>query len=228
MEENLPQAKDAEERKLRNLDALEFPDLVAAIVDFLQPMLAPYEAAIYWRMFRISVIGNGTQFARISTRGLLTGVITSRSGQSTDLSYSSVQAALAGLETKGAIIKAGETTRDGTLYKLMLPEEIAICRERMRSVVPQQIKQPVNEKTDLDYYNVVTNREKIFERDEFKCHYCNKQLTRFTATLDHITPVSRGGDHSFDNLVTACLHCNSRRGNRPVMDAIIAGDKKVD
>jgi len=70
VEEHLSQAKDDEERKLRNLDALEFPDLVAAIVDFLQPLLGPYEAAIYWRMFRISVIGNGTQFARISTRGL--------------------------------------------------------------------------------------------------------------------------------------------------------------
>ncbi len=179
-------------------------------------------------MFRISVMRNGTQFARISTRGLQAGVILSRSGQSIDLSYSSVQTALAGLETKGAIIKVGETARDGTLYKVMLPEEIAICQERMRSVVPEQTGQPINEKADLDYYNVVMNREKIFERDEFKCRYCEKQLTRFTATLDHITPVSRGGDHSFDNLVTACLHCNSRRGNRPVIDAIISGDHKVD
>ncbi|MGO9460292.1 MAG: hypothetical protein ACLP1W_09290 [Rhodomicrobium sp.] len=52
VEEHLSQAKDDEERKLRDLDALEFPDLVAAIVDFLQPLLGPYEAAIYWRMFR--------------------------------------------------------------------------------------------------------------------------------------------------------------------------------
>jgi len=79
---------------------------------------------------------------------------------------------------------------------------------------------PIDTKKELDYYNVRENRLKVFEHDGYKCRYCEKQLTRFTATLDHIQPVSRGGDNSFDNLVTSCLHCNSRRGNRPVMDII--------
>jgi 5-methylcytosine-specific restriction endonuclease McrA len=61
----------------------------------------------------------------------------------------------------------------------------------------------------------------VFERDEYKCRYCGKQLTRFTATLDHIQPVSKDGDNSYDNLVTACLHDNSQRGSRPVMEIII-------
>jgi len=74
---------------------------------------------------------------------------------------------------------------------------------------------------ELDFYNVVENRLKVFERDSYKCHYCSKQLTRFSATLDHIQPVSKGGDNSFENLVTACLHCNSERGNKPIMDFII-------
>ena len=212
-----------EELALRNLDALEFPDLVAAIIDFLQPQLEPYESAIYWRLFRLSVLTQGTQYVRTSTRGLMSGVIISRSGQSTDLSYNAVQTALAGLETKGAISKAGDTDRDGTLYKVCLPEEIPECQKRMRESVEAQNLPTIDEAKELDFYNIAANREKVFERDAYKCHYCAKQLTRFTATLDHVEPVSRGGDNSFENLVTACLHCNSRRGNRPVMEAILRG-----
>lgn len=225
IEAHLVTDSDAEQRALRNMDALEFPELVVAIVDFLQPILEPYEAAIYWHLFRHSILENGTQYARTSTRSLQSGIIISRSGQSSDLSYGAVQTALQGLESKGAITRAGDTTREGTLYKICLPEEIPLCQERMRTAVVEEPSSLIDQVTELDYYNITENREKVFERDQFKCHYCQKQLTRFTATLDHIQPVSRGGDNSFSNLVTACLHCNSRRGNRPVMDAIINGGK---
>jgi 5-methylcytosine-specific restriction endonuclease McrA len=33
-------------------------------------------------------------------------------------------------------------------------------------------------------------------------------------TLDHILPRSRGGDTSPVNIVTACIKCNNRKGNR--------------
>jgi hypothetical protein len=202
-----------------NFDALEIPSIVASVVDLLQPQLLPYEAAIYWHLFRKSILENGEQYARVSVRSMQQGVVTSSSGQTSSLSYSSVQDALAGLERKGAIAKAGDTTREGTPYKVYIPEEIAICQELKASLAAEQSDQkPVDVRRDLDYYNVLENRLKVFERDNYKCHYCQKQLTRFTATLDHIQPVSRGGDNSFENLVTACLHCNSRRGNRAVMD----------
>ena len=73
----------------------------------------------------------------------------------------------------------------------------------------------INLSKELDYYNVAENRLKVFERDGYQCYYCKKLLTRFTATLDHIQPVSQGGDNSLQNLITACMHCNSRRGSRP-------------
>jgi len=76
----------------------------------------------------------------------------------------------------------------------------------------------VDVKRKLDYYNVLKNRLKVFDRDEYKCYNCGKQLIRFAATLDHIQLVSKGGDNSMENLKTAYLHCNARRGNRPIMD----------
>jgi len=205
---------------LRNVDAFELPEILLAIVDHLQPALMPYEAAFYWHLFRRSVLASGQQYVRVSVRGLQNGVVLSRSGQSEALSYGAVQDSLGALEKKGALIKAGETNREGTLYKVCLPEEIELCREGMRAkaavVTPE-----IDVTTELDYYNVSENRLKVFERDGYQCHYCHKQLTRFTATLDHIQPVSEGGDNSLHNLTTACLHCNSRRGSRPVMEAII-------
>lgn len=203
----------------QNFNVLEIPDIICSVIDFLQPSLLPYEAAIYWHLFRKSILATGTQYTRASVRGMMQGVITSSSGQTADLSYGSVQSALQGLEQKCVVLKAGDTTREGTLYKIHLPEEISFCQELMKNVQEAKL-QPINQKNELDYYNIGENRLKIFERDEYKCRYCAKQLTRFTATLDHVQPVSRGGDNSYDNLATSCLHCNSQRGNRPVMDII--------
>lgn len=210
---------------VRNFDALEVPELVSEVVRLLQPLLTPYEAAIYWHMFDLAVIRSGDQYCRVSTRGLMNGVVRSVSGQGDALSIQTTRGALQGLEERGAIQRVGEPTRNGTPYRVLLPEEIPACRELMksRSVAPPT---PVDVARDLDYYNVRENRLKVFERDNLLCKYCRKQLTRFTATLDHVQPVSEGGDNSIANLVTACLHCNSKRGSRPVMDIINEAEKR--
>jgi 5-methylcytosine-specific restriction endonuclease McrA len=206
-----------------NFDALELPALVAQVVDYLQPKLYPYEAAIYWHMFRHSIVADGTQRVRVSVRGLCSGVVTSSSGQGEKLSYGAVQEALRGLEEKRAIRKDGDTNREGTPYLVFLPEEIPWCLDLIKQRQSEQASsRPVDTVREVDYYNIADNRSKIFERDGFKCTYCRKQLTRFSATIDHIQPVSKGGTNAMDNLVTACLHCNSSRGNRPVMEALKA------
>ena len=207
-------------------ELFELPNIISSIIDFLQPLLLSYEASIYWYMFRHSVISTGENYIRVSTRGLgkPKTIIQSSSGQSEGLSYKGVQSALSGLETNGVIKKAGDTNRDGTLYQIFLPEEIEICQQRMKAVIIEQLPN-IDPKKEADYYNIKENRHKIFERDAYKCYYCGKQLTRFSATLDHIQPVSQGGDNSFDNLVTACLLHNSKRGANPVMDIIIKTSK---
>jgi hypothetical protein len=113
---------------VQNFDALEVPEIAIAVIDYLQPELLPYEAAIYWHLFRKSILGTGQQYTRASVRGLTKGIISSMSGQSNKLSYGTVQNSLAGLEQKGAILKAGDINREGTLYKVCLPEEILICQ----------------------------------------------------------------------------------------------------
>ena len=57
------------------------------------------------------------------------------------------------------------------------------------------------------------SRENVFIRDEGKCQYCSKQLTRHNFTLDHIIPVSQGGKKVWQNIVTCCNRCNQKKGS---------------
>lgn len=60
------------------------------------------------------------------------------------------------------------------------------------------------------------NRRGILRRDRNSCQYCgsNKNLT-----LDHVIPRSRGGRHTWENVVAACSECNSRKSNRTPLEA---------
>lgn len=53
----------------------------------------------------------------------------------------------------------------------------------------------------------------VFLRDEFVCQYCGVQVSRRTATLDHVLPISHGGKSTWENSTTACMPCNSGKGN---------------
>ena len=59
----------------------------------------------------------------------------------------------------------------------------------------------------------LTNRA-LFERDNYQCLYCGKQLVCRELTRDHIVPKSRGGRDSWMNLVAACRRCNQYKGDR--------------
>jgi hypothetical protein len=210
--------------ELRALTGLELPNIICDVVDLLMPELKPYESALYMHLLRHSVVESGTAYVRTSVRKLQSGVVKSPYSGTTKgggepveaASYKSIQTALAGLVDIGAIRQEGDPNRGGTLYRVLLPEEIEVCQKRhaQRSVSPT-ITAP---EAEADFYNIRENRLKIYERDNYHCTYCGKQLTRFTATLDHITPVSEGGGNGAENLKTACLQCNSRKTARPLGD----------
>ncbi len=59
------------------------------------------------------------------------------------------------------------------------------------------------------------NRREILRRDHHTCQYCgsSKHLT-----LDHVIPRSRGGKHTWDNVVTACEKCNSKKSDKTLYE----------
>ena len=63
----------------------------------------------------------------------------------------------------------------------------------------------------------------IYERDKWRCHLCGGQVDRLLSgndrmgpTLDHVVPLSKGGEHSNANVALAHRICNIRKGNRAV------------
>ena len=76
------------------------------------------------------------------------------------------------------------------------------------------------------YINVRRRREasgmkrlRIYMRDKFRCQYCGEKKAAGELTLDHIMPRSGGGDNSPVNIVTACVSCNNRKGDRTPAEA---------
>lgn len=60
-------------------------------------------------------------------------------------------------------------------------------------------------------------RFEIFERDQYTCQYCGKQTRQLT--IDHVIPRYRGGQHTWENMVSACIPCNRRKAGRNPSEA---------
>jgi len=61
------------------------------------------------------------------------------------------------------------------------------------------------------------SRYNLYLRDMFTCQYCTIQLTQKELTLDHVLPISKGGNTSWENIVASCGPCNGRKGNSTLM-----------
>ncbi len=74
----------------------------------------------------------------------------------------------------------------------------------------------LNRYVHAPYKGVTLTRQNVFKRDNFECQYCG---TRKELTLDHVIPSSKGGQHTWINLVTACKRCNAKKGDYKPEDA---------
>lgn len=61
------------------------------------------------------------------------------------------------------------------------------------------------------------SKSNVFLRDRFVCQYCNTKLEKRHCTLDHVLPISKGGKTSWDNSVTSCNPCNSKKSDSTKM-----------
>ena len=55
-------------------------------------------------------------------------------------------------------------------------------------------------------------RLEVFNRDQYTCQYCGRESRQLT--LDHVIPRHCGGEHTWENVVSACTHCNRRKAGR--------------
>ncbi len=100
------------------------------------------------------------------------------------------------------------------LVYLNKAELVAHANDRALRSVSQSFYYPVvirlNHYIHRPYRGVMMTRQNIFRRDHNSCQYCG---AKDHLTLDHLVPKSRGGKTNWDNLVTACKRCNSRKGD---------------
>lgn len=81
--------------------------------------------------------------------------------------------------------------------------------ERLTLAVPsvirlrQFVKVPYRRRAPL-------NRRGVFARDGHRCQYCSAAAD----SIDHVIPRSRGGQHTWENVVAACRPCNVRKRDR--------------
>ncbi len=60
-------------------------------------------------------------------------------------------------------------------------------------------------------------RRWVLRRDNHTCQYCGRSDGEMT--VDHVIPLSRGGQTAWTNVVTACVPCNRRKANRTPEEA---------
>ena len=62
------------------------------------------------------------------------------------------------------------------------------------------------------------SRFEVFKRDGFVCQYCGSHPPLSILHVDHIVPVSKGGENDMDNYITSCDKCNLGKSNISLTD----------
>jgi 5-methylcytosine-specific restriction endonuclease McrA len=66
------------------------------------------------------------------------------------------------------------------------------------------------------------SRANVYARDNYQCQYCRRKagegIKVSELTFDHVVPRSAGGETTWENIVTSCRPCNSRKGSTPLLE----------
>jgi 5-methylcytosine-specific restriction endonuclease McrA len=93
------------------------------------------------------------------------------------------------------------------------------CKKELNRIQSRNAKHSYEARRRSSYVEAVWHN-KVYERDGYRCGICNKKVRMdkevphpLAPTLDHIVPISLGGEHSYANIRTAHFNCNSKRSN---------------
>ena len=98
------------------------------------------------------------------------------------------------LDGKAAVVHQTDAILHSARLQIVVP---SVIRLRHFVRVPHRWRAPLN-------------RRSVFARDGHRCQYCGGPAE----SIDHVVPKSRGGEHSWENVVAACRPCNVRKRDR--------------
>jgi len=100
---------------------------------------------------------------------------------------------------------------------LVLAERAEVLHDTGEAMHSERLTVPVPSVVRLRTYVRVPyrrraplNRRSVFARDDHRCQYCGAPAE----SIDHVVPRSKGGTHTWENVVAACRPCNVRKGDR--------------
>ncbi len=102
------------------------------------------------------------------------------------------------LTAKAVAVEAGEGSLHSATRVVRVP---AVVRLTHFVRVPYRAQVPLT-------------RKAVFARDGGRCVYCGLVAT----SIDHVVPRSRGGTHTWDNVVAACRRCNHTKADRSLAE----------
>lgn len=79
---------------------------------------------------------------------------------------------------------------------------------------PRRLRSGYNERLARARLISPALRQRVFERDEFRCRRCGRDPRLAVLVIDHIVPVARGGTADESNLQTLCTGCNAGKSDR--------------
>lgn len=98
--------------------------------------------------------------------------------------------------------------------EIVHPSDEVLHSERLAVPVPSVVRLTVMVHVPF-IRRVPVSRRGVLARDAHRCQYCGCRAE----TVDHVVPRSRGGAHTWENVVAACRPCNLHKADRPLRDS---------
>ena len=119
------------------------------------------------------------------------------------------------------------SARRGVVLVLHHRASVVVPRDEVWRAATESVSVPsvikLNRFVKVPYRRTTpVTRRAVFGRDSHTCQYCGAQAE----SLDHVLPRSRGGDHTWENVVASCRRCNINKGDRLPGEAGLKLDRK--
>jgi hypothetical protein len=187
--------------------------------DVLAPRLGltVWDRAVYSYLLRHSlVVGKlRLQFALMSLAPILR------------LSIGAARQAVRRLDELGTL-RVLERSQTGHVVEMRMPEKIRALRPgRNGASIAMGVgvgttgaagEPPAATLETTDFLKTRVLRKTIHARERGACFYCLRRTPAHVHCLDHVVPRARSGRNSYRNLVSCCVECNSRKGDRAARD----------
>lgn len=116
------------------------------------------------------------------------------------------------------------------LYGLSHTKLCVPCKDA-RALIHKQIRRIKRKALQRGATVESVNPAKVFDRDGWRCKLCGIKTPKSkrgtyaddAPELDHIMPLSKGGDHSYRNTQCACRRCNGAKADRPMGQMLLIG-----